>query len=116
MAEVAVIVGVGPGLGAALARRFSTAGLSVAIASRDMAKVTAIAANIGADVYAYRCDAKNEEDVETVFRKIERSLGTPGVVIHNASGYVRKSILESTREDFEQCWRVTCLGLKQLSQ
>jgi NADP-dependent 3-hydroxy acid dehydrogenase YdfG len=71
MAEVPVVVGMGPGLGAALARRFSTAGLSVAIASRDMAKVTAIASNIGADVHAYRCDAKNEEDVETARMRVQ---------------------------------------------
>jgi NAD(P)-dependent dehydrogenase (short-subunit alcohol dehydrogenase family) len=37
--ETAVIVGVGPGLGAALARRFSAAGLLVAIAGRDQSKV-----------------------------------------------------------------------------
>jgi NAD(P)-dependent dehydrogenase (short-subunit alcohol dehydrogenase family) len=37
--ETAVIVSVGPGLGAALARRFSAAGLLVAIAGRDQSKV-----------------------------------------------------------------------------
>ena len=59
--ETAVIVGVGPGLGAALARRFSAAGLLVAIAGRDQSKVQDIATAIGPDVHAYGCDVTVEE-------------------------------------------------------
>jgi len=63
--KVALIVGVGPGLGAALARRFSAAGLSVAVAARDLQALTELAAMIGPDVHAYRCDATDEAQVET---------------------------------------------------
>jgi len=62
--EVAIIVGVGPGLGAALARRFSAAGLRVAVAARNQSKVQDIAAAIGPEVHAYRCDVTEEDQVE----------------------------------------------------
>ena len=108
--ETAVIVGVGPGLGAALARRFSAAGLSVAIAARDQAKVQAIATAIGPDVRAYGCDVTDEDQVDQLFRAVEYDLGAPHVAIHNVGAYLRKSILESTKDDFEMCWRLCCLG------
>jgi len=44
MKQVAVIFGTGPGLGAALARRFANVGLMVAVAARDASKPSALAA------------------------------------------------------------------------
>lgn len=108
--EVAVIVGVGPGLGAALARRFAAAGLSVAVAARDLSALTALAATIGPDVHPYACDATDEAAVNELFRRVEADLGVPAVAIHNAAGYMRQSILDTTQDDFEGCWRVVCLG------
>ena len=108
--EVAVIVGVGPGLGVALARRFAAAGVSVAIAARDLSALTALAAAIGPDVHPYACDVTDEAQVEGLFRQVEADLGVPAVAIHNAAGYMRQSILDTTQDDFERCWRVVCLG------
>jgi NAD(P)-dependent dehydrogenase (short-subunit alcohol dehydrogenase family) len=108
--ETAVIVGVGPGLGAALARRFATADFIVAIAARDQSKLHAIATAIGPDVHAYCCDVTEEDQVDRLFQAVEQELGAPGVAIHNAGPYLRKSILDTTKDDLEGCWRSTCLG------
>jgi NAD(P)-dependent dehydrogenase (short-subunit alcohol dehydrogenase family) len=108
--KVALIVGVGPGLGAALARRFSDAGLTVAVAARDLAALTSLASTIGPNVHAYRCDATDEAQVDQIFESVERDLGELDVVIHNAGAFSRKSILESTKEDVEACWRITALA------
>jgi NAD(P)-dependent dehydrogenase (short-subunit alcohol dehydrogenase family) len=108
--EVAIIVGVGPGLGSALGRRFAAAGMAVAIASRDSEKIKALATAIGPNTHPYTCDVTDEAAVERLFRDVESSLGAPTVVIHNAAGYLIKSILESTKEGFEDCWRTVCLG------
>lgn len=108
--DVAVIVGVGEGLGAALARRFADAGLSVAVAARDLPELTALANAIGPHVHPYACDVTDEAQVEGLFREVEADLGAPAVAIHNAAGYVRQSILDTTQDDFERCWRVVCLG------
>jgi NAD(P)-dependent dehydrogenase (short-subunit alcohol dehydrogenase family) len=108
--EVAIIVGAGPGLGAALARRFSAAEIIVAVAGRNLAKSQKIAASIGPGVHAYQCDATVEEEVEHLFETVEQELGAPSVAIHNVGAYLRKSILESTPDDLENCWRLCSLG------
>jgi NAD(P)-dependent dehydrogenase (short-subunit alcohol dehydrogenase family) len=108
--ETAVVVGAGPGLGAALARRFARAGMRVAVARRDAAALTALLADLGADARGYACDATNERAVIDLFAAVARDLGPPRLVVFNAGGFVRKGLLDTSVEDFERCWRVGCLG------
>ena len=83
--EVALIVGVGPGLGAALARRFARGGLAVAVAARNAGKLHALAQEIGARAYA--CDAADASSVAELFDSLEREIGAPTVAIYNAGAY-----------------------------
>jgi NAD(P)-dependent dehydrogenase (short-subunit alcohol dehydrogenase family) len=105
---VAVVVGVGPGLGAAVARRFAAAGMTVAVARRQAAQSIELAEEIGGRVYA--CDAAERDSVESMFATIDRELGRPQVVVYNAGAYQPGGILEIEAADFERCWRVGCLG------
>jgi NAD(P)-dependent dehydrogenase (short-subunit alcohol dehydrogenase family) len=108
--DTAVVVGAGPGLGSALVRRFARAGMKVAAARRDMGKLDGLVKESVAAVRAYSCDATDEGSVTALFAKITKELGTPRLVAYNAGGFVRKSVLETTREEFERCWRNACLG------
>ncbi|HVS26047.1 MAG TPA: SDR family NAD(P)-dependent oxidoreductase [Burkholderiales bacterium] len=111
--EVAVVVGVGPGLGSALARRLAHAGMHVAAASRDAAKLASLTRELssqGVKGRAYDCDATDEESVEKLFSKVAADLGKPCLVVYNAGAFVRKGILETTKEEFECCWKIGCLG------
>ena len=111
--QVALIVGVGPGLGASLGRRFARAGMHVALAARNGAKLDALATECSADGHkgrAYSCDTTSEEDVEALFRNVAAELGEPEVVIYNAGTWARKSILDTDAAEFERHWRVGCLG------
>ncbi len=105
---VAVVVGVGPGLGSAVARRFAAAGMTVAVARRQAAQSVGLAEEIGGRVYA--CDAAERDSVEAMFATIDRELGRPQVVVYNAGAYQPGGILEIEAADFERCWRVGCLG------
>jgi len=110
---IALIVGVGPGLGAALGRRFARAGMAVALASRDAGHLSSIVGEVassGAAAHAYSADATDEGAVETLFEEVERDLGPITVAVYNASGRARKSILELTAEDVAQAWRGACFG------
>ncbi len=49
MTEVALIAGAGPGLGAALARRFAASGLRVVIAARRRGAIEALAREVSAE-------------------------------------------------------------------
>jgi NAD(P)-dependent dehydrogenase (short-subunit alcohol dehydrogenase family) len=108
--KAALIVGAGSGLGAALARRFSGAGLSVAVAARHQPDLAAVAEAMGPSVRPYRCDATREAEVDALFRAVEQDLGKLAVVVHNVGVFSRKSILESTVEDVETSWRGACLS------
>lgn len=111
--EIAVVVGVGPGLGAALARRFAKAGMAVAMAARTFAKLGPLVEELkalGGVGRAYACNATSEGEVESLFGQVVADLGDPHLVVYNASAWARKSILEMTVEEFERAWRSTCLG------
>ena len=106
--KVAVVVGAGPGLGAALARRFADGGYSVAVARRRTDDITALAEEIGGKAYA--CDAADHSSVTALFDGVTADLGTPTLVSYNAGAYSPGSVLEITAEEFERCWRIGCLG------
>lgn len=111
--KVAVIVGVGPGLGCALAQRFARAEMNVAMASRHPERLDALAAEcsgIGRGARTYRCDATQEESVLSFFRQVREDLGEPDLVVYNAGVFVHKSILDTGVEEFEACWKTGCLG------
>jgi NAD(P)-dependent dehydrogenase (short-subunit alcohol dehydrogenase family) len=105
---VAVIVGAGPGLGAALARRFAKAGMTVAVARRNASKLGKLATEIGGKAYA--CDATDAAAVENLFAAVTRDLGTPVLAVFNAGAYRPGGILDIDPGDFEECWRIGCLG------
>lgn len=109
----AIVLGVGPGLGAALARRFAKAGFSLCVAARSGDKVDAATADLraaGATALGVVADATDEQSVVDLVAKTEDELGPLGVAIYNAGGFAFKSILDLTEEDMVESWRRSCLG------
>ena len=112
-AEVALIAGVGPGLGSALARRFAQAGMSVAVAARDSGKLAPLVEELTEfenEAHAYSCDVANEASVKILFDRVHKDLGIPRLVVYNVGAFVRKGILETSAEEFERCWKAGCMG------
>lgn len=111
--QVAVVVGVGAGLGAALGRRFANAGMAIALAARSDATASPLAAEIndsGGSARAYATDSSEEAAVESLFSQVESDLGAPDLVVFNTGSYGRASVIETTAADFEANWRAGCLG------
>ncbi|GMQ89797.1 MAG: SDR family oxidoreductase [Gammaproteobacteria bacterium] len=111
--KVALVVGVGPGLGTALCRRFAKAGMKVAMGARREAPLKALADELmaaGETAHAYENDAVDESSVAGLFDKVSADLGEPDLVVYNAGAFQRASILEASATDFERCWRVGCFG------
>jgi NAD(P)-dependent dehydrogenase (short-subunit alcohol dehydrogenase family) len=104
----AVIVGAGAGLGAALARRAKRGGLTVVMVARQSGRLEALAQSIGGRAVA--CDATREADVERLFDTVAREFGAPRLAVYNAGAFVPKSILATEAGEFEDCWRIICLG------
>ena len=90
--QTALIVGAGPGLSAALARLFAREGLQVALAARNVEKLSQLCAATGAQAFA--CDATDPGQVKALFASVDTAIGAPDVVVYNASGRARGPIHE----------------------
>jgi NAD(P)-dependent dehydrogenase (short-subunit alcohol dehydrogenase family) len=109
--ETAIVFGVGPGLGWALARRFATENIRVGAVARDEAKLNSLIKSEGShDVRPYVADVSNSDDVLRVFDSVDRDLGEPDLVVFNAGAYQKGNVLDIDPADFERCWRIGCLG------
>jgi NAD(P)-dependent dehydrogenase (short-subunit alcohol dehydrogenase family) len=86
--ERALIVGVGAGLSASLARLFAPEGMRVGLAARSVEKLAGLAEETGA--VTQPCDATLPEQVEALFAAMDAALGgPPDVVVFNPSYRVR---------------------------
>jgi len=108
MAQIALIVGSGPGLSASLARLFRKEGMNVALAARNTEKLDGLVKEIGGR--AYGCDASSPTDVKKLFQAMSQDIGDPNLVVYNASGRVRGPVTELDPEDVRQTILVTCYG------
>ena len=108
MSELALIVGAGPGLSASLARLCAREGMRVALAARNVAKLSALAEDTGASVRA--CDASRREDVDTLFDAVLDAEGVPDLVVYNPSARVRGAVADLDPEAVERAIAITAYG------
>ena len=86
MAEpVCVISGVGPGTGSALVRRFAAGGYRIAMLARNAERLADLAKQVPS-AKAYVCDVSDQSQVNAAMDLVEREMGAPSVLIHNAVG------------------------------
>jgi NAD(P)-dependent dehydrogenase (short-subunit alcohol dehydrogenase family) len=112
-AGAVLVVGAGPGLGSAVARRFSEAGMPVAVSTRTQKTVDDLAGQInrtGGISKGYVADATDEDAVISLFDQVEHDLGPLEVVVYNAGAFTRSSVIETSAEAFENCWKIGCFG------
>lgn len=110
MNKVCVIIGVGPGNGEALARRFSDGGYQVAMLARSKAYLASLVQQIP-NSHAYEYDATELHNVAATFEAIEQNLGPVSTLLYNAGSGVFKNVEEASLEDFEANWRINVQGL-----
>lgn len=109
---VAVVTGVGPGLGASLARRFA-ASYAIAILARSADYLKTLAAEMrqgGATVAEVVCDAGQLAQLTGAFRTIRDDLGEPEILLYNAGSGTWGTVTEITPEQYEANWRVNAFG------
>jgi NAD(P)-dependent dehydrogenase (short-subunit alcohol dehydrogenase family) len=111
--KVAVILGVGPGLGAAVARRFAHEGFAVGMMARSEESLSATQEEVegaGGQTLAVRADATDAGSVASAFEEVCRSLGDPEVFVYNAGAFRMGGVLKVSSEDFDGCFRANCSG------
>jgi NAD(P)-dependent dehydrogenase (short-subunit alcohol dehydrogenase family) len=106
--KIALIVGVGEGLSASLARLFSRQGIRVALAARQIEKLGALCTETGAKAFA--CNATDADEVERLFGLVEREIGTPDLVVYNASARARGPLVDLVPAEVANAIAVSAFG------
>src|SRR5262245_5463152 len=118
-APVAVIAGVGPGTGAALARAFAREGYAIGLLSRHAESSAPVAAEIhgkGGKTLFVPTDVTKRDSVTAAIDEIRAEFGPISVLAHNASGYGRASFLDMNPEQVRQSFEANVMGAVLLAQ
>ncbi|KAK5050932.1 hypothetical protein LTR84_003491 [Exophiala bonariae] len=110
----AIIAGVGPGTGAAIAKKFAKA-YSVVLLARSTSSYASLAKEInegGGNAIGVSTDVSSAESIKNVLKEIDEKFGkeaTCAAAIFNAAGkLVIKPFLEQTEESFLAPFDVNC--------
>jgi NAD(P)-dependent dehydrogenase (short-subunit alcohol dehydrogenase family) len=96
----ALIVGVGAGLSASLARTFTKAGLKVALAARRAGDLAPLAEEVGGKAFA--CDATKPAEIARLLADAEAAFGAIDVVVYNASYRTRGPFVDLVPAEVEK--------------
>jgi NAD(P)-dependent dehydrogenase (short-subunit alcohol dehydrogenase family) len=110
--KIATVVGVGPGLGAALAHRFA-ADYAVALVARSGDKLNEVAREIsdaGGTPLVVPADVSNQLEVAGAFERIRRELGDTDVLLYNTAMRPFGTLMDTEPSTFENTWRVVSFG------
>jgi len=113
---VIAIIGAGPGLGAAVARKFGREGFSIALIARNQSKLDAMAAELTADGFtarAYSADVLTPVSLEAALARAEAELGAITALQYSPlpSRDYLKPVLEMTPELALEALQFSALGL-----
>ncbi len=111
---IAVIIGAGEGLSAALARKLHGRGHKLLLAARNTDKLSELQKET--DATAIACDASNAEDMENVFSEADKLGEQLDVAIYNPSARVRGGITELDVEQAKSAILITGYGAFLMAQ
>ena len=108
MTKTALIVGAGSGISASFARQLARDGYQIALAARDTAKLTALAASINASTHI--CDAADPAAVDRLFAEIDQKYPKLDVCLYNASARAPGPITDVDRDQARNALLVSAYG------
>ena len=116
MKPIAIITGVGPGTGSAIARRFHEGGFRVAMLARSEPRLLALAQELPGAM-AVPCDVTDPTKLIEALDRIEQEVGgPPQVVVHNAVGGAFGSFLQVEPQILERNFQVNVMALLHLAR
>jgi NAD(P)-dependent dehydrogenase (short-subunit alcohol dehydrogenase family) len=115
MKPLAIITGVGPGTGTAMARRFSAGGYQVAMIARNAERLNALARDLP-DSFAIACDVSDTAALVPALDGIAARAGAPKVVIHNAVGGAFGTFQDISPDILQRNFQVNVMALLHLAR
>jgi short-subunit dehydrogenase len=106
--STALIIGAGAGLSASVARKLRARGCDLVLAARDTSDLRELAAETGTTLVD--CDARNREDMTSLFAVVDAMPGPLDVAVYNPSARVRGGIADLDAEAVENAILVTAYG------
>ncbi|POS77616.1 hypothetical protein DHEL01_v203980 [Diaporthe helianthi] len=114
---VIAVVGAGPGIGEAVARRFASEGFILALLARTEDKLQTMAQGIDAEygkntAHYYLTDLRIEDSVNSSFKRIRSELGPVQVLVYNAGArrVNGRAVIDTTSEEFENFTKINLFG------
>jgi len=114
MNESVLIVGVGSGLSASLARLCASKNMNIVLAARNVDKLRNLKEEINAQTF--KCDSSDIESVSNLFKETDKTIGIPNLVIYNPSVRLKGSITELDPKQTQEAINVTCFGAFLVAQ
>jgi len=111
--KIAFVLGVGPGLGAAVARRFAREGFAVGLLARQARSIEPVEKELsaaGARAAHALADATQAASVQGAIAALTEKLGPPDVFVYNAGAFKMGGVLDVSPAEFDECWRANCAG------
>jgi 3-oxoacyl-[acyl-carrier protein] reductase len=105
--KVAIVTGAGSGFGAEIARMYVAEGAKVVLADINEEGAKTVAAPLGANAVAVKCDVTNKADIENMVAQTVKRFGTLDIVVNNA-GWTHKNqpMLEVSEADFDRVYAI----------
>ena len=114
-----LLVGAGPGLGLAVARRFAVGGYRVTLLARKKDQMGELAQSLddtGAEIDTIEADASDSDDLRARMTELYGSDGAPGVVIYNAVMGAPDQLMSSTAAHLQTAYAVDVIGAIVIAQ
>ena len=108
MTKKVLIVGVGDGLSASLARIFKVNGFLVGLVSRNIKNIESLGSEVNAKLF--QCDVSNSSDVENLFLDIDEHFGALDLVVFNPSKRAPGAIIDLSVDEVKNALDITCLA------
>ncbi|WP_256296374.1 SDR family oxidoreductase [Haloarchaeobius salinus] len=110
MTGTAVIAGVGPKIGEAVARELHDAGYDVGLFARSEAFIAELAAYLGEGTLAVPTDVTDEESVEAGMATVREEFGPVSVLVLNATGGGGRPVGQANAERLRGIFDVRVAG------
>jgi short-subunit dehydrogenase len=114
-----LLIGAGPGLGMAMARRFAVGSYRVTLVARSPERLRDLAgtlADTGATIGTIAADASDPDALGARMRELYAADGAPGVIVYNAVMGAPDRLLSSSAAHLQEAYCVDVLGAVVVAQ
>lgn len=111
--KVILVVGAGDATGGAIAKRFAQEGYIACVTRRSADKLQPLVDQIKADggeAYGFGCDAREEEETQSLIAHIESEIAPIEVAVFNIGANVHFNVVDTTSRVYRKVWEMGCFA------